>query len=737
MEGKTDEAVKYFLKSSLMEPNYASPHIYLAVAYYQQGDVARALDELKLAEQLDPRDPLPHIVAQIIYQDIYRPFDAVQEATKALELMPFMKSVVPIENTKTALADLGAALLNFDLSEWAGSYSEESFDPHNASSHFFRALQYANNLTVSASELITGILLDPLSISSPTRYSDIIRRPRHDATIHAQIGSEDGGFSQSYNGTFQGYFRKPWDISYYVSLTKFHNDGFRENGYSEGDSVFYGIGMQPNYKNGFFAYGWTSESKSGEPGPVTAPDPDDRNEQRSNQISLGYYHRFGYRNELLARFAYQKSDSEFINPDPFGTGMSDIVLSFIQAFGVDTTRYFFNKGVYDITEVIEASNPALATDSTGAIAALTGLSPIQGNIPGIVDLNPIHSFKTTDEALAFQSRHLFDIAGGHQVSYGLEYVPDRISTSFRFNLLKDIGSIDFCDELLSQSVECSHFTHYNASVDSAYVQDTLRFLVAYVHDRWRVTQNVLIEGGIFYESLNKKNDYQGIHPRIGVAFQVGKHILRLGFQKWLQPATIGTIAPVSSAGLIVDSRLASVGARLTDYQARLESRWSSRFFTSVSAERVELRDTAEPLAVLTRGATNSLSLAVNSIVTDNASLFLRYIYTDSENKEDAYKGNRIPQIPDHTIQAGVLCVLPKYIRAGLIATYTGRQYSDYNNEYILSDHITADFSLVWEPFKKHTLFSLAINNIFAEHFETYHGYPAAGRSVYFTAEYRF
>src|SRR4030042_6813738 len=113
MEGKTDEAAKYFLKSSLMEPNYASPHIYLAVAYYQQRDVARALDELKLAEQLDPRDPLPHIVAQIIYQDIYRPFDAVQEATKALDLLPYLKSVVPIENTRTALADLGSALLYF------------------------------------------------------------------------------------------------------------------------------------------------------------------------------------------------------------------------------------------------------------------------------------------------------------------------------------------------------------------------------------------------------------------------------------------------------------------------------------------------------------------------------------------------------------------------------------------------------------------------------------------------
>lgn len=735
-EGKTEEAVQYLLKSSLMEPHYANPHVYMAIAYYQQGEIARALDELKLAEQLDPRDPLPHVIAQIIYQDIYRPFDAVQEATKALELLPYLKSMVPIENTRTALADLGSALLYFDLTEWAGSYSQESYDPHNANSHFFASLQYAGNPFVSASEFITGLALDPLSVSSPNRYQDIIRKPRHDATLNIEIGSEDGGFSQSYNATFQGYFRKPLETSYYLSLSKYDNDGFKENGYSEGNSLFFGVGMKPDYKNGFFTFGWTSESKAGEPGYITNPDPDDRNEQRSSHISLGYYHRFGYRNNLLARFAYQKTNSEFLNPDPFGTGLTDIVLSFIQAFGLDTTQGFFRKGVYDITEIMGGPNLAFITDSTGATAD-AGLFPLPDTVPGYIDYNPIYRYGSKDEALAFQTRHLIDIGNTHQISYGFEYVPDRVSTSLIYNTLNTAGAIDFCDEIASGTPECATFSHYIPSASSVSISDTLKFLTAYLHDRWQLSKNILIEGGIFYESIRNQQDYTSIHPRIGLAATFGKHIVRLGFQKWLEPPAVGTLSPVSAAGLVVDNRLALTGSRLNDYQARLESRWSDRFFTSVQAERVELRDSVDPLDPVPRGRTNSFSCAVNSILTKSMGLFLRYTYTDSRNEDKAYQGNDIPLLPQHTINGGIIWVSPLYIKSSLSASYVGRRYSDVGNRYLLSDYITTDFSLIWEPLKKHTFLSFTVKNLFDKHFETYRGYPAAGRSVYLTAEYRF
>ena len=45
-------------EASTLEPKFAEPHIFLAIAYYQLEDVGRAMEELQLAIVLDPRDPV-------------------------------------------------------------------------------------------------------------------------------------------------------------------------------------------------------------------------------------------------------------------------------------------------------------------------------------------------------------------------------------------------------------------------------------------------------------------------------------------------------------------------------------------------------------------------------------------------------------------------------------------------------------------------------------------------------
>ena len=297
-EGRTEEAVQYFLKSSLLEPRFAEPHLFLSVAYYQLGDRSRALEELRLAEALDPLDPTPHFVAYIINQDTYRPFDAVSEAKKVLELYPYLKSIDEIENTRAGLSNLGTALLGLGMAEWAESYAQESFDPHNASSHFQASRQYNDNHSVAVSELIQGLLIDPLANSSATRYQDIIRKPRQNLTAGATLGDDGGGFAQQYSALFQGYTRKPREIAYSLALQGSDDAGSVENGFSRGYSLAYGMGIKPDYQNSFNIGITASKSKTGL-GTKSNPDPDDTVEFRDYSLDFGYRHRFGPRNDLL------------------------------------------------------------------------------------------------------------------------------------------------------------------------------------------------------------------------------------------------------------------------------------------------------------------------------------------------------------------------------------------------------------------------------------------------------
>lgn len=732
-EGRTDEAINYLLKAGLMEPRLAEPHIFLAVAYYQKGEITKALAELGLAEFLDPRNPFPHTLAYLIYTDTYRPFDAIKEAKKSLELLPYLKSMTDVENTRSALSSLGSALLGLGMSEWADSYAQESFDQNKAASHFFAAKGYSN-IDASLSELIQGLIAEPLAVSSPTRYQDLIRKPRLNFSVSYTLGSESNGLYQGKDATLQGYFRQPWETSYILSYSGYNSKGFRENGDSKGYSLIYGLGARPDYKNGFSIYGWLQKNKSGEPGPIATADTNDRSANSLFFLSSAYNYRFGPKNNLWTRFAYRKGTDAFFNPDPFGTGLTDAQLSFINYFGLDAAKGFFEKGVYDVTTILGLDFSTFATDSTGRLSNSLGLTPLASAFPVSVDYKLTHSKEVFLEQRAFQLKHLFEAADTHQIAYGLEYTPSEVRTKSVYTGITSTGEAGFIDEFFSTVFNGYAFPDLKQSVSYSDTTEKKKNFSAYLNDRWSLSQGSLFEGGIFFESFrNGAYNYDGLHPRLGVALRLGaKHILRLGFQKWLQTDTYGTLAPVATAGLVVDNSLAQAGSALKDYQARLESRFTDRLFTRISAERVELQN-----ADFGKGYTQALSTAVNSILTDSLGAFLRYRYAASKNTGNEYYGRALPLAPEHILAGGIVWVSPLHIKAVLSALYTGRRFDSVANEYKLRDYLTADMSAVWEPFKKKMLLSFNLKNIFDTKYETRQGYPAAGRSAYLTLEYRF
>jgi tetratricopeptide (TPR) repeat protein len=738
-EGKTEEAIQYFLQASLLEPRFAEPHLFLAIAYYQLEDFNRALDELDIAKTLDTKDPLPHIIAYLIYQDTYHPFDSITEAEKALELLPNLKSVNPVETTQKGLTNLGSAFLGLGLTEWGTSYAEESFNPYDASSYYFVSQKYEGNPFIFVSQNTLGFLLNPISIRYSDRYQDIVPYPQHNLEISTTLGDEDGGFSRRHEIVQHGYFRKPWEMSYLISLENYENEGYRENGYSRGNFLTLAFGGRPDYKNGFMIWAGIKGDKYGDPGPFIKPDSDDTLENSVITLSAGYNHRFGYNNNLLVNFSYSGINQKFRNSDPLGsTGLSDLELSFINRFGLDQSMSFFEKGVYD-TGLFHGMN-VFATDSTGTLQFL-GLSPISYSITPFIDDNILRSENLTYEDMGFQIRHLFDIGKNHQFTYGLEYVPKT-----RFEI-KDINSISqtddtivFIDDIFLYGLPYFMYEMEYSDSESKYLFDS-ETKIAYIADRWIPSDNLRIDIGIFYENFKQSNtidntstDYDAIHPRVGFELKLGrKHILRAAYQKHLYSGTSLSLAPLATAGLFYEWIQLNPGARITDYQISLESRWTDKLFTEINTERRDF----QKVEFDEKNHTYILSAAINSILTDRIGFFMRYKYTDSKNKNGLYEDKTLPLLPKHAFGTGFVCVLPSYIKAALSTYYIADLYGDPENTYKMPNFWVTDFTATWEPLKKHLMFKLVINNLFNENYEIEQLYPAAGRSVYLTAEYRF
>lgn len=735
-EGRPQEALEYFQKASLLEPKFAEPHIFASIAYYQLEDFPRALDELKLAEMLDPKDPVPHMIAYLIYQDTYRPMDSIKEATKALELLPNLKSVNPIEATQQGFTNLGSALLGIGMNEWASSFAEESFNPYSADSYFFTSLKYKGNRTLSYNQLLQGFFFNPISLSYPFRYQDIVRRPRLDFSINTSIGDEDGGFFRSHTITSSGYIRKPLEISYNFSINNFDNKGFRKNGFDRGTTFIYGLGVKPDYKNGLFVWGSYRGEKYGDPGAVTRPDSDDNSKWKGLITDFGYSHRFGHNNHMLIDLYYNNTKLTNKNKDPLGTGFNNLYNSFLQNYGPDLTKMFLDQGVYELGVDPDTGLPAYGLDSTGYLNSM-GYSHL-ATISSMLDPDTYRSSQNREREYAFIIKHLFDLGENHKLSYGFEYFTTRTKYESVWGYAPTGSAIEFVNFDLDYM---ETLPEYTSSKDTVF-EETLKVRKkrVYLSDRWKPAESLLIEMGLFYETIKSQQaDDDMLHPRVGFALKLGKkHILRAAYQKRLAGTAERTLTPVSTAGLFFSNQLILEGSKVTDYQASLESRWTDNLFTVVNAERRDLRLPEFGIKGETKNNhANILSAALNTLVTEKISFFTVYKFTESKNEDGTNKDKALPLVPKHSFDAGVAWVSPAHIYALLYTTYNAKQFGDKENTSRLPDYWNTNFKTVWEPLKKHLMFKLEANNLFNNNFDTKTGYPAAGRSVYLTAEYRF
>ncbi len=740
-QGRNKEAIEYFNKASLLEPKFAEPHIFLAIAYYQEGSIERALEELGLAKLLDPKDPLPHIIAYLIYQDTYRPLEAVKEARRALELLPNLKSVSPVEANQKGTTNLGSALLGLGMTEWATSYADESFNQYDAGSYFFSAIKYEGNPFIYTSTMSQGFLLNPISIRYSDRYQDIVPSPQQNLTVKATIGSEDGAFYRKNKLIWQGYVRSPFEFVYLIDWENYDNKGFRANSHTRSNFITYGFGGRPDYKNGFFIWGGFKNLNSGEPGTVSMPDLDDKNKETHYLFSAGYNYRVGSKNNILLNLGYNRLKARYNNSDPLGsTGITNPALSFIDRFGVEQARGFFDKGLFDIG--IINGYQVYGTDTTGTLLS-EGYRPISFPINVITDTNTVRNRTSVSENMSYQFKHLVTLGDAHDLSYGIEYVP---ANTFKVRQTYSVSPTGdywlFYDGLfpLDNLYALRELVYRDTQDEWRY--DSRTFLT-YLNDRWRLSDSFILEGGLAYERFRSTNtinegsvQYGKIHPRFGLSWKIDEaHTFRAAFQKRLYPGAVSSLAPLSTAGLVFDWIQLIPGSIITDYQTALESRWGDRLFTTLNLERRDVRNSETITGQ--ENTTYFISAALNILMSDRLGAFVRYKYADSEIKDGLYIGKALPMLPKHAVGAGLIWVSPKYIKAMLSTYYISGQYGDYDNAYRLPPIRTTDLAITWETFRKHLLIRFEARNIFDKKYETRQGYPAPGRSAFLTMEYRF
>jgi tetratricopeptide (TPR) repeat protein len=707
-QGDPDGALQDFMRAGLVEPRYARAWLYQGVAFYQLGERERAEQAFRKAEELDARDPIPHMMASQTASDRLDFGAAIAEARKAQEKMPWLRSLNQLANDQKGSANLGSPIANFGMEEWAKFYADKAYSPYWGGSHLFLADRYTGRF-LKNSELMKGFLADPLAFGASNRNSSLVQKPGNYGRADAWFLNEEGYANPGMNLTANGLSHVAGDVAYFVRGSYEPIDS-RKNG-TTGDQrdLTGGIGWRPSHELGIFAFASDRDLDADIELPRDSPTddealPKDDQAQAERRGDIGLNYKIGPDNQLWIKGGAGEARNEQ-DGELYSRGAADAIESRFKVFG--------NTKVSPNGELVRNDTRIYEHDLQFRHAFAMDEADVSWGAEWS------RQEQRLDFVTQFDAKSQFTGDTRSRIAQDEEFFSDdfQMYLSSRFAFAPDVT---LQTDLIFQDVQGERFNLPTVSFG-----------------------NRIVRIGASERQASSTN----INPRVGIQWNFNDlQQLRLVAQRWRRPASFGTLAPIDTLGIALDDRLPAVGGKYDRIRLQYDGEFGGRLFVEAFADRAvidnglagertaffsfqvealsRLRvreefftapDLIEATPIFPDGSVSSFGITGNYLLSDRQTLSSRYIYRYGDNNTDdlRYDGE-IPYIPHQYFEIGSQWSLPYRVQLRTDAVYRSRRYQNDAIYEPAEGGWAFRVKSYWESVDKQHSVQLVLDNLFVD-----------------------
>lgn len=674
--GHTEAGLEKFLRASLIEPRFARVHVYIAAAYYQMELAPRALEELNKASQLDSKDPIPHLMASIIYNDLLRPADAIAAARRALKLMPNLKSLNQLANNQRGTTNLGQAFAFFGMEEWAQNYAQESYNQFWAGSHLFLADRYQGLFTKN-SELFQGFLADPTAFGNSNRNQTLLQKPGNYFTGSIRgltaPGSLHGGSPlMQANGFANGIV----PLAYFASQERFNLE--LGDGPVDLTSTTAALGVSPRHDIGVFLFATKNQNKAGIEDETPGVEADLRDLRNTANVDFGLHYKLSPQSQIWFKYAQFRSRNR--------TDGSILGFPTRSRIRVQQPEWML-RHTFELGEQHEISWGAERGERKTASDFRTDFS--DADFPGFFGVSDFLYDETTYD---FYLSDRWKPAAPLMLQADVFYQHQQRDASYlKYPIFSNAPELEFAD-----------FS------DQSIPRHRIRPRVGLVY---KLTENALIR--MAYQQWLRPAQFSTLGPVATAGIPLDDKFIERGGQMTRYRGQFEwEVTPRNFVSAYYDCKWGKNNPfSLTPFTiGNLQNlnRLASRDLGSLV--RDDLTDFSLPAKG--EGRLQNLGLALNHLLNENWALFGRYVHSSSENRSDAFRNNDLPFLSDDAAAIGATFIHPSgWYFVSRMVRRTG-QFQDEANTHKGNAIWSGASDLYWQPGDKRYLLRFSVDDAF-------------------------